>query len=104
MSNDSIRQYLAKLDFDFRHGRILMEEGHLGDRRSSTTRKVDVNSNILDEKFDGGFGRAECPPFIAEDRDFIYFPTEYDGSTSAVKVAKSIDDYLENDNLAIPYP
>ncbi|AHX01138.1 hypothetical protein M316_0073 [Nitrincola phage 1M3-16] len=53
---------------------------------------------LLDQEFSDGYGAPEAPRFIADDGKFLYFPEQYDGSTSLVKVAKDIDFYMNHKN------
>ena len=58
---------------------------------------------ILEKEFDYGYGGPECPRFVAEDTDYIYFPDQYDGATSCCYVAKDISKYLSIEEPT-PYP
>lgn len=62
-----------------------------------------TNHPVLDHKFYDGFGAPEAPMFVAQDKDFIYFPSQYDGATTLVKVAKNIDYYMDVRHET-PYP
>ena len=61
---------------------------------------------ILDKEFYSGYGSAEMPRFVAEDSDFIYFPSQYDGSTEIVFVYKDLDAYTTKNVVPkeTPYP
>lgn len=63
--------------------------------------ECDILREMLDYKFDAGFGGDEAPHFIADDGESIYYLSEYDGSISLTVVFKDIDNYL-NLNNGIP--
>lgn len=60
-------------------------------------------AQMLDTEFKDGHGGAYAPRFIADDGKFLYFPEQYDGATTLVKVAKTIEYYLDLNNQT-PYP
>ena len=97
----TLRNELERVGFDFEHGRILYQEtldgypGYAG--RSDVGKIVEIGFDhpILDFDFYNDFGCPEMPRFVAEDRDKIYFPCEYDGSTWVSWIYKDIDKYIE---------
>jgi len=54
-----------------------------------------VSSTLTDEQldvsFDGGYGSVEGIPFTVWTKNRVYFPDCYDGSESAVSVARNPD-------------
>lgn len=113
----TIRKFLNTVGFDWDHGRIIVQiveeewpgwsrsikgayYAHVGKAFDSDL--AGTTSDILDDGFDDGFGGPMCPRFIAEDNEYIYFPSQYDGATQAEKVAKDITIYLLGNDT--PYP
>jgi hypothetical protein len=43
----------------------------------------------LKREFDGGYGGAEGNPFTAWTKNYVIFPTEYDGSESIARVRRN---------------
>ncbi|RKY62981.1 MAG: hypothetical protein DRP95_00130 [Candidatus Latescibacterota bacterium] len=104
----TLRKELDRLGFDWKSGRILVQEVfenmfHAWSD-SEGARWVDFDDPILDLEF-GGFGdEVQCPRFVAEDKEAIYFPAQYDGDTWVEKVYKDIGRYLDWKNYESPYP
>lgn len=106
---DTLRKWLDKAGFDWSSGRIVYHYGK--DQAVCDSQYCDVEARIeigwahpiLDKEFDRGYGGAECPAIIAKDAKALYFPDQYDGSTSLVKVMLDIDHYLQ-DGSHTPYP
>jgi hypothetical protein len=113
----SIRESLEELEFNWDNGRILLQTvyDYMGEpsknpgwesfnnREGSkdTSEYIDFDHPVLDADYDVGYGGPECPRFIAEDDQALYFPAQYDGSTWIEVVYKNIDVYLEK---STPYP
>lgn len=105
----TLRKELEFNKFDWKNGRILYQEttGYSAGWSSGDdlieTREIDTEHKILDKEFNDGYGSPEMPRFVAYDKGFIYFPSQYDGSTRIVKVAKEPEYYIGN-NEETPYP
>ena len=102
-----LKRWLDNLDFDWKSGRIIYQITNDFSSPGWGTPKealeIDESHRILTEEFDSGFGGPECPRIIAEDKNFIYFPVQYDGSTWLQKISKNIIYYLSPENPT-PYP
>ena len=105
----TIREWLNEVEFDWEHGKIVFQDSHGYSPGWSSGRELDAPiyiSNqhpILDKEFDSGYGSPQCPRFIAKDGKFLYFPDQYDGATSIVRVAHNLSYYVRGKN-ATPYP
>lgn len=104
----TIRQWLTDAGFKWNSGRIILQE--VGEDEycpgwgnPESAREATPSDRKLDYEFESGFGAPRCPRFIAEDDEFIYFPSQYDGATSLVVVFRDISKYLNPDNPT-PYP
>jgi len=102
----TIRQWLTEQGFDFGNGTILFQPaasspGWTSVEETGKGRMIRTTHPILDHVFDDGFGAPECPRFIAEDSEAIYFPAQYDGATWCEKVHKDITYYVDH---VTPYP
>ena len=112
-----LREWLEEEGFDYETGTII---AHMctdnsyspgwgdGDEAFKFTFKgnkcPDNEINVLlDVEFDDGYGAPECPRFIAEDKDKLYFPWQYDGATGLEVVYKDISKYMDVSNPT-PYP
>lgn len=88
------REWLTQADFNWESGRIIyqeVEEKNLpGWSRPISSVEVPPNHEILDKKFDFGYGAPQCSRFIADDGKFLYFPSQYDGATELTVVSKDI--------------
>lgn len=62
-----------------------------------------IPSSLIDKEFNDGYGGPEAPRFIAWDKDRIYFPWQYDGSTGLTEVYRDFSKYLDPKNET-PYP
>ena len=101
----TIAGWLNEAGFDWESGTIIWQDtgtDEPGWASMKSARKIPPDHPILTKEFDSGFGRAECPRFIAEDRERLYFPSQYDGKTDLVYVYKNIDVYLTSKDS--PYP
>lgn len=58
---------------------------------------------LLDTNFDNGFGAPQAPRFVADDGTRLFFPSQYDGSTSLEYIYKDINKYMDV-NYQTPYP
>ncbi len=101
-----LRDWLNKIGFDWENGRIIWQElknGYRSQNNITSTKEIPHDHPILDTEFINEFGSiVGCPCFIAEDKEYIYFPQRYDGMTALVRVYKNIDKYLEG--ILTPYP
>ena len=70
--------------------------------------KIVADHERLDEDFSSGYGAPECPRFIAEDNEKIYFPVQYDGSTWTSYIYRDLAEYTRKDKDGYmnntPYP
>jgi hypothetical protein len=41
---------------------------------------VEPNEDVLDIKFDAGYGGSEGPPVLIWTEEYVYFPVVYDGA------------------------
>jgi len=102
----TIRNWLNNANFNWKKGLIIHQPtdgGSPGWSCPVSAEIVGVNDEVLDREFDSGFGGPECPRFVAEDDRAIYFPSQYDGSTTIEVVLKDIKSYLNIENKT-PYP
>ena len=105
----TVIEFLDALGFDWESGRIIVhktEDNKSPGWSTACGAKIYTSKDaaILREQFDNGYGGPECPRFIAEDKDAIYFPAMYDGSTWPEKIWKNIDRYLDYAINETPYP
>lgn len=114
----SIREWLKEKNCDFASLKLIVQvwddldpdypenlcTGDISDfQKCIATYTTDYLDPILDFRFYSGRGGPKAPRFIAEDNHALYFPSQYDGATSCVKVMKDIKYYLRGDD-ATPYP
>ena len=108
----TLREWLKENEFDFVNGKIAYQKisGDCSDSpgwgsvdKDNPISVIQNNDPILDLEFDSGFGGPECPRFIAQDANGIYFPAQYDGSTW-IEVVHNLDWYLKNPEVETPYP
>lgn len=63
---------------------------------------------LLHHEYDDGYGSPQCPRFVGEDKDYLYFPVQYDGATWVSRIAKDIAFYTKLDSRGkvneTPYP
>lgn len=101
----TIHNWLTKAGFDLSTGVIILQEVEPDDAPGwsefISAHIAGQDDPLLFKEFTSGFGSPRCPRFIAEDRDRLYFPSQYDGATSLVCVWKDIVRYL---NIDTPYP
>lgn len=102
----TIREWLKNENFDFENGRIIVHAvsgnspGWRHGERQMTNEEVE---DILNREFSSGFGGPQCPRFVAEDDEKIYFPSQYDGATGIEYVYKDLSRY-EDCKAQTPYP
>jgi hypothetical protein len=112
----TLREFLNQKEFDWTSGTVLIQwtkpedsvfEDEVFSRPgwdSTYGASFILPTNpILDKEFSDDYGSPQCPRFIAEDKDFVYFPGTYDGATWCVKIYKEIDHYLDWENNESPY-
>lgn len=87
----TLREDLEDNEFDFANGRVLFQSDE------SEPRYLNKDDPIFDAYFYEGFGGADNPRIIAEDKDYIYFYSEYDGATWIDRIRKDIDAYRRDD-------
>ena len=63
---------------------------------------IDKHHAVLDTEFDASYGAPRCPRFVAKDHRRIFFPVQYDGSTTVDWVCQSLTPYMNGENF--PYP
>ena len=106
-ADSTIREWLNEADFNWATGRVIWQDVEDGESPgwSNSIAGQEINSDhaILDKSFADGYGSPKCPRFIAEDSRALYFPEQYDGSTSLVVIHKDITYYLNPENPT-PYP
>ena len=102
----TIRKWLLQSNFNWEEGTIIFQatDGDYPgwDSRAENALIIERTHPILDEHFDDGYGGPRCPMFVAKDRNRMYFPGQYDGSTFIVVVSTNMDDYLNGTET--PYP
>lgn len=106
MGDATIRGWLTEVGFDWERGRIIWQKPKSKKWPAYdpvAAEEIDRWATILDLVFDDGFGSPECPRFIAKDARAMYFPSQYDGSTSCVVVLLNLDAYLDP-KVPSPYP
>lgn len=120
----TIREFLKGAGFDWDSGRVIVhvfaDKGveHIDDyyrpspcapfhNTSEIKEVVTIHGRAkhpsLDYEFSSGHGGVECPCFVAYDKNRIYFPYQYDGSTSCDFVLRDSGLY-ERGEEATPYP
>jgi len=104
----TLKYWLDSLGFDWASGRIIYqhtEEGCApGWTSPESAEQIASDHVILTTEFDCRSGAPKCPRIVAEDKDAIYFPSQYDGATSLEMVWKDLDRYLDFENNETPYP
>jgi hypothetical protein len=101
-----IIDWLNSVNFDWATGKIIVQdtEGDSPGWSNPTSCRMATQADILlNLEFSRGCGGPECPRFIAEDKEHIYFPSQYDGATDIEVVSKDINKYLDITNPT-PYP
>jgi hypothetical protein len=113
----TLREWLNEAGFDWNNGVIIahtITEGSYspGWGDSELAYKFDFRGNtlpdtqaniLLDTEFVDGYGSPQAPKIIAKDKDKIYFPVQYDGSTWLDWVYIDIEKYMDVENET-PYP
>jgi len=103
----TLRGFLDDSRFDWATGKLIIQEAEEnkwpGWDDQISSKLIKNQDPILEEEFDDGFGSPQCPRYIAEDSRALYFPEQYDGSTSPCMVFKDITKYLDINNPT-PYP
>jgi hypothetical protein len=101
----TLRAWLTEAGFNFDTGIIVYhdtDEVYWSDYVISR-QVIRKDHPIIDMEFDDGYGRPECPNIVAFDGPFMFFPQQYDGATSLVKVSTRFEDYLV-EGSSTPYP
>lgn len=103
----TLRQLLTQAEFDFESGSIYYSESKEDDYSPGwgdgmPAVKIDLSHPILDKDFYTGYGSPQCPRFIAYDKESVYFPCQYDGSSWVESVYLKPDQYLGGKTT--PYP
>lgn len=100
----TIREWLINAGFDFDAGTIIYQKTTMyAPGWADPKEAMAMPSSILDFEFDDSFGAPNCPRFFARCGDFVYFPSQYDGSTNLCKVNVKPSFYLDIANPT-PYP
>ena len=101
----TIKEWLDKAGFDWENGRVIVQitEHTPGWDDPADAYEASKDGRLINKKFCDDFGGPECPRFVAEDKEKIYFPDQYDGATSLVSIYKNIEKYLDPKNPT-PYP
>lgn len=92
----SLKKWLDEAGFDWDDGILILAVSEGKNRLASP------DDGLVLGEFCSGYGVPECPSFVAFDRKAIYFPEQYDGSTSLVAVYRDSKRYLDGEKL--PYP
>lgn len=120
----TVREWLNELGFDWDNGTIVHQpvenEGPEtteilgvevcanppGSRSPLAGNRVERDDLVLDREFDDGYGLPACPRFVAKDREAIYFPVQYDGSTRPARVLLDMRRYIgdKGEIADSPYP
>ena len=107
MKDATIREWLNEANFNWATGRVIWQDVENDEFPGWDVplygQEINLDHAILDKSFNSGYGGPKCPRFIAEDYKCLYFPEQYDGSTSLVVIHKDITHYLNPENEA-PYP
>ena len=102
----TIREWLSESNFDWEEGTIIYHEtglyNHPGWESVKSASIIENDHPILDKYFYDGYGSPRCPRFVAKDKNHMYFPGQYDGSTFIVVVSINMQDYLNG--METPYP
>ncbi len=108
----TLRKWLNAKGFDWESGRIILhgvdseETSYPGWASASEVverGEIDATHPILDLEFDNSFGGPEAPRIFARDKNAVYFPGQYDGSTWPERMVIDPDHYLK-DGTMTPYP
>jgi len=101
----SIHEWLLEAGFNFEAGEIVYQDtgGDSAPGWSTPEAAGSMTDEVLHRQFDNGWGSPECPRFFARCGSWLYFPQQYDGATSLVKVNVNPSYYLDPGNRT-PYP
>lgn len=107
----TIRQWLDQNNFDWDSARVVFQPvtdgsycpGWADEDELLPSQIIPTDHSIFDEEFDSSFGCPNCPRFVAYDRDFVYFPVNYDGSTWVEKISLTPESYVGR-TYRTPYP
>lgn len=111
----NLKKWLDELGFDWEYGTIIYQPvkedkdyqpcpGWASADELEQPMYISKSAAILSVEFDDGFGSPQCPRVLAADANAIYFPKQYDGSTSLVKIITNLDYYLSVKGISTPYP
>lgn len=106
--NATLRGWLNEAGFDWESGLIVWqdtgEDNYPGWHTPEAPGVVITKDHeVLDRKFYCGYGGPECPRIFAQDKNAIYFPGQYDGSTWLERIVTDPGFYTLPGN-ATPYP
>lgn len=104
-----LKDWLDELGFDWEKGIILYQPvtkeascpGWASEEEMLPTKIIKSNDPILIKTFSSNFGSPQCPRIWAKDGKAVYFPSQYDGSTSLEKVIIDPSYYLNG--ASTPY-
>lgn len=68
------------------HDRARFDESPLADENVLLSREDGLAK--LDQDYDNGYGGADCFPFLAWTKSYVYFVSEYDGATGLSAVPR----------------
>lgn len=99
----TLRQLLNEKSFDWQSGKILIQSvasdtspGCVTDMNEITSISyVSKYDTILDKKIELNAGLPQCYRFIAEDKEKIYFPVQYDGNVWIEVIYKDLNNYFK---------
>ena len=104
----TLRANLTEQGFDWETGEILYQETddgtYPGWEPPLRGMMIGADHPILDLEYDSGFGGPHCPRFIARDKNAVYHPAQYDGSTWIERAPTGWAQYLGDNPEPTPYP
>lgn len=104
----TLRKDLNDVGFDWSTGIIISYDTYITgwkcDWELENNKKLIITHDnpILDIEYNYGYGGFEMPYFRAQDKDKIYFPYDYDGSSCVKWVYKNFTQYLETKDTLGP--
>lgn len=117
MNPNTLREYLDKAGFDWETGTIVIQKATPQDWWDEDDGYYESSPIYEWDKFTGKIVKTEdsalsedlgawspLPKFVARDKEFIYFPAQYDGATWVEKVAVDIKRYAGDNPLQGLYP
>lgn len=98
----NLRTELEKLDFDFKQGKMLYQDG--SDHRGfQEPRQIAKDAPELDVRFQNGANSHEMPRFIATDPWAMFLPYRNGNGSGLMRIERDLRTYLKPDGK-LPYP